>query len=110
MEITQQKKLAQHIFRLLKVSEIVFPVGRTPKGNLGIRFTAGWDDFEMLLDSVPLTTTDFLNDDNNIALKKILEKYLFEPKYETPIAIGTLSVSEGLTVEGKKRGRPKKVK
>lgn len=78
MELSNQKRLANHIFRLLKVNEIVIPIGRTNKGNLGLKFTQNSDDFEVYLDAVPLSTKDMLADDNNIELKKMLEKYLFE--------------------------------
>lgn len=78
MTLQDTKKLAQHIFRLLKVDEIVIPIGRTNKGNLGIAFNKNSSDFQIMLDAVPLTTNDMLRDDNNIELKKMLEKYLFE--------------------------------
>lgn len=78
MILENNKKLAKHIFRLLKVDEIVILIGRTNRGNLGIRFSANSEDFEIYLDAVPLTTKDILKDDNNIELKKMLEKYLFE--------------------------------
>lgn len=79
MELNSQKKLVAHICRLLKVTEIVFPIGRTNKGNLGLKFQAGQEDFDIMLDAVPLSTKDMLVDDNNIELKGILEKYLFTP-------------------------------
>ncbi len=78
MTISNQRKLAGYIIRLLKVNDIIFPIGRTNKGNFGIRFSANGEDFEMYLDAVPLSTKDVLNDDNNIELKKMVEKYLFE--------------------------------
>lgn len=78
MEISNQKKLSKHIFRLLKVTDITYPIGRTSKGNLGIRFTENGEDFDIMLDSIPLSTKDIMNDDNNIELKKMLDKYLFE--------------------------------
>lgn len=77
MTLDTQKKLVKHIFRLLKVNEIIIPIGRTNKGNLGFKFTQNSEDFEIYLDAVPLSTKDILADDNNIELKKILEKYLF---------------------------------
>lgn len=80
MELTNQKKLAQHIFRLLKVNEIVFSIGRTNKGNLGLKFTQNSDDFEIMLDAVPLSVKSIIDDDNNIELKRMLEKYWFESK------------------------------
>lgn len=81
--LENQKKLSKHIFRLLKVNEIVFPIGRTNKGNLGLKFTDNSEDFEIYLDAVPLSTKDVLNDENNIELKKMLEKYLFDTKLVT---------------------------
>lgn len=77
MNIETTKKLAAHIFRLLKVNEVVFPIGRTNKGNLGLKFQANSDDFEIYLDAVPLPTKSMLEDDNNIELKKMIEKYWF---------------------------------
>ncbi len=77
MEMNAQHKLMQHIIRLLKVSEIVIPIGRTSKGNLGLKYSYNRDDFEMIIDAVPLSTKDSLNDENNIELKKMIEKYMF---------------------------------
>ena len=120
MTLETQKKLAQHIFRLLKVNEIVFPIGRTNKGNLGLKFTEGNNDFEIMLDAVPLSTKDMLQDDNNIELKKMLEKYWFDSEKQpiiaqhyTPIFVkGELAtpgeaVDEILDIPKKQRGRPK---
>jgi hypothetical protein len=70
----------------------------------------------MYLDAVPLTTNDVLRDDNNIELKKMLEKYLFEDSITvykgqsvgmsvSPELIKTLTESTP-----KKRGRPSKKK
>lgn len=115
MEIVHTKKLASHIFRLLKVTEIVFPIGRTNKGNLGLKFTSNNDDFEIMLDAVPLSTKDTLNDDNNIELKRMLEKYWFENKGEITYTTRqdfalpkTILGDKVNTVPetGKKRGRP----
>lgn len=78
MEIADYQKLSKHIFRLLKVQEIVFPIGRTNKGNLGIRFSANTDEMEIVLDAVALSTKSMTEDDNNIELKKMIEKYWFE--------------------------------
>lgn len=106
MTIQNQKKFANHVFRLLKVSEIVVPIGRTNKGNLGVKFTSGNEDFEVYLDAVPLPIKDALNDDNNIELKKVIEKYLFEqiqPTFQTNAVLES-------TLYPKKRGRPSKKK
>lgn len=122
MELSNTKKLTQHIFRLLKVSEIVIPIGRTPKGNLGLKFSANQEDFEMLLDSVPLSIKDSLNDENNIELKRMLEKYLFDQpqlyydaasksvKEVTRQFLANEVVKDVLKQPKKKRGRPAKVK
>lgn len=114
MELTETKKLAQHIFRLLKVTEIIFPIGRTNKGNLGVKFSASSDDFEIMLDAIPLSTSDFLNDENNIELKKMLEKYWFEqPTFDEKgwnIPLSSSISVPVLPVNIKKRGRPAKTK
>lgn len=78
MTIQNQKKLASHIYRLLKVNELIFPICRTNKGNLGLRFNSQNDDYEMYLDAVPLPTSSVIDNENNIELKRMLEKYLFE--------------------------------
>lgn len=86
MTLNETKKLAAHIFRLLKVTEITFPIGRTNKGNLGLKFTNNSDDFEIMLDAVPLSTKDSLDDDNNIELKQSLKMYWFDSEaLDTPI-------------------------
>lgn len=112
MTKSEQGKLAKHILRLLKVDEIIFPICRTSKGNFGLRYGVNTDDYEMYLDAVPLPTKDILNDENNIELKKMLEKYLFE---DTNIITGSsysLTYSSSTTPEValvqpvKKRGRP----
>lgn len=117
MTLEQKKKMSAHIFRLLKVTEISFPIGRTNKGNLEIKFNSNTDDFEITLDSVPLATKDMLTDDNNIELKKLLTYYLFEQQqYSAMTFIPTLTTANTNILtetipapEKKKRGRPKKV-
>lgn len=122
MTISNQRKLANHIFRLLKTNELIFPICRTSRGNLGLRFTPNNDDYEMYLDAVPLTTTDVLRDDNNIELKKMLEKYLFEDSIKGIITLPQLKETyiavtqsappneQKANKEVKKRGRPSKKK
>lgn len=83
MKLSDQKKLSKHICRLLKVSEITYPIGRTPNGNLGITFNVNSEDFYLMFDSVPLSTSNFLEDENNIELKKMIEKYMFEQEMTT---------------------------
>lgn len=91
MTLSETKKLSKHICRLLKVSEINFPIGRTPKGNLGLVFNANTDDFDMLLDSVPLSTASNIEDENNIELKKMIEKYLFSPEQTVHFPTSTIT-------------------
>jgi len=134
MELTQTKKIVAHIMRLLKVNYIDFPIGRTNKGNLALKFDDS-GDFTMMLDSVPLSTKNILEDENNIELKKMIEKYWFENVaqqfYPTHTALsekgyeelaklvdnGTIHATVGKVVDragnditdkvlGKKRGRP----
>ncbi len=94
METPNHKKLNQHISRLLKVNEIVFPICRTNKGNFGIKFDASGENFDMYLDAVPLPTKNLLDDDNNIELKKILEKYLFDTNKATLSIVQKIHGSE----------------
>lgn len=110
MELENTAKFAQHILRLLKVQEITFPIGRTNKGNLGIKFTTANDEYEMVLDAVPLKTVSLTEDDNNIELKRMLEKYWFDNKKDI------FGVQNYLTPDGikpieektfKPKGRPK---
>lgn len=78
MTLQETNKLAKHICRLLKVKDINIPIARTPKGNLGLVFNDNNDEFVMMLDSVPLNTFNILEDENNIELKKMIEKYWFD--------------------------------
>lgn len=78
MELNNAQRLAKNIFRLLKVNEISFPIGRTNKGNLTIVFNDSKEDFDLFLDSVPLPTKSLLEDDKNIELKQMVEKYWFD--------------------------------
>jgi hypothetical protein len=114
MELQDQKKLAQHIFRLLKVTEITFTIGRTNKGNLSIKFSANNDDYEMMLDAVPLTTKSLTEDENNIELKRMLEKYWFDTSTPTQHIMTKFTRFEANElpatvekIEAKKKGRPK---
>jgi len=99
MTLETQKKLAGHILRLLKVSYIDFPLGRTNKGNLTIRFGDS-GDFTMFLDSVPLPIKDTLQDENNIELKRMLEKYWFEESQMTPMRILAKTIGPDFEVVG----------
>lgn len=77
MNLEEQKKLANHIIRLLKVRTVSFPIGTTDKGTLSLKYTENTDGYEIILDAVPLTTSSIMEDENNIELKAMLEKYLF---------------------------------
>ncbi len=120
MTIENQKKLAAHIFRTLKVQEIVFPIGRTNKGNLGLKFSSNNDEYEIMLDAVPLKTTSILEDENNIELKKMLEKYLFDKEEkgfkwtrvikaanQSETNLKTVFAEDFIPAAPKQKGRPK---
>lgn len=118
MELDNQKKLAKHIFRLLKVQEIVFPIGRTNSGNLGIKFSANNEEYEIMLDAVPLSTNSVIHDENNIELKKMLEKYWFEHSSVSAVSQSIITathadrdplfvVTTSEEIPKKKGGRPK---
>lgn len=72
---TNIQKVANGVFRLLKVNSISYPIGRTEKGDLAIRYTKDKEGWEILLDSVPLNEKEI----DNRELKAILMKYLYEP-------------------------------
>lgn len=74
MDEENSLKLANHIFRLLKVNSISIPVGKTDKGDLAIKYTKDKDDYEILLDSVPQDEKQY----DTRELKSILTKYLYE--------------------------------
>lgn len=112
--LNDQKKLAGHICRLLKVTEIIFPIARTHKGNLGLAFNVNNDDYVMMLDSVPLSVSNPLEDENNIELKKMIEKYLFSEEItvykHAAVGFSTMNLIDYPTVvvgHKKKKGRPK---
>ncbi len=108
MTLNDQQKLSNHICRLLKVPEITFPIGRTAKGNLGIVFSEKNKGFDLMLDSVPLSTNSILEDENNIELKAMVEKYFFENK-EVVMFTRSQGFEPSVPVEApkKKGGRPK---
>lgn len=112
MTLSQQTRINKHIFRLLKINQITYPIGRTSKGNLGLTFNDKNDDFDMTLDSIPLNTQSALDDENNIELKKLLTKYLFEnediiqwPSTRPIVSNDPMAFAEG--TPKKKGGRPK---
>lgn len=123
MTLQNQKKLSRHICRLLKIHEITWSLGRTPKGNLGLTFSENIDDFVISLDSVPLLTDSVMTDENNMELKRMIAKYFFaeEPTpfektyqaataYKDSIEVTNSVVTKEITesAQPKKRGRPAK--
>lgn len=100
--LSNQKKFAMHVCRLLKVTYLNLPVGRTDKGNFSIIFNEN-GDWDMMLDSVPLSTKNVLTDENNIELKRMVEKYLFE---QETIAITTKPELDGPSLEKITEGIP----
>lgn len=95
-------RLSKHMCRLLKVPEVHWTIARTGKGNIALAFNNNNDEFDIFLDSVPLSTKNSLDDENNIELKKMVEKYLFSnEKVEFPIRVPQVK-GESLTVSIKK--------
>lgn len=78
MTLSEQTKFAAHIQRLLKVSSVSFPIARTEKGNLEVMFTKDQEGYTILLDAVPQKAEDILNDENNIELKRAIQRYFFD--------------------------------
>lgn len=109
MTLHEVKKLTAHICRLLKVTEITYPIGRTNKGNLGLKFAANSNDFEIMLDAVPLSTKDLLDDENNIEMKKMIEKYWLEQEPTHFMADMSLKPTVHLLSTKKRAGHGKKV-
>lgn len=110
MTLQNTKKLANHICRLLKVSDIIIPIGRTSKGNFGLRFSANQEEYEMYLDAIPLSTKSIIDDDNNIELKKMVERYVFDDSIKSFIVTNSPIIPQETipTPTPKKRGRPAK--
>lgn len=73
MTLSESKKLAEHIMRLLKVRNVSFPIAHTEKGPMSIKYTKDQDNYEIVLDAVPLDQKAY----DNRELKSILEKHLF---------------------------------
>lgn len=107
MTLQNQKKLSSHIIRLLKVPEITYPIGRTLKGNLGITFSEN-TDYTITLDSIPLSTKSIYDDENNIELKRMIEKYLFEADQNMTFSVPFVPTTSTarLSPIKKKGGRP----
>lgn len=83
MTTQEQNKLANHIMRLLKVRSVSFPVALTDKGPLSVKYTVDQPEYEIVLDAVPLTTDSVMNDESNIELKAMLERYFFDSQVIT---------------------------
>ncbi len=77
----QETKLAGHIMRLLKVRQVSFPIARTTKGDLWIKYSQDTEGPVVILDAVPLDLEDF----NNKELAGLLERYLYTGQLETII-------------------------
>lgn len=73
MTLTETKKVAANTIRLLKVRYVQFPVAMTEKGPLTIKFYKDQEDYEIILDSVPLDLKDY----DNRELKSVFEKHFF---------------------------------
>lgn len=112
MTLKQTMKFANHVFRLLKITDLSFPIGRTNKGELSMKFTKDREDFEIILDAVPLNLKEY----DNRELKSLVEKYIFESEADYTINISAPVVQQASTativklLPKKKRGRPAKVK
>ncbi len=68
-----EQKLASHIMRLLKVRQVSFPIAKTVKGDLWVKYSEDTEGAVIILDAVPLDLEDF----NNKELVGLLEKYLY---------------------------------
>lgn len=77
MTLFEQEKLAKHIQRLLKIRYVQIPIATTEKGPLSIKFTKDQEEFDLILDAVPLAING-LDNENNRELKILLCKYLFD--------------------------------
>lgn len=74
MNLKETASFAGNIQRLLKVRNVSLPVVLTEKGWLQIKYIKDSDEYQILLDSVPLDMKEY----DNRELKAMLEKYLFE--------------------------------
>lgn len=117
MTLQNTAKLSKHLCRILKVPEIQWTIARTAKGNISLGFNENTEDFVVYLDSIPLSTKSMLDDENNIELKNMIEKYYFAEKsleigWNPPVSeTTTLKItpveSEIVHMTVKKGGRPK---
>lgn len=73
MTLEQTGKVVANIQRLLKVRQVSLDVARTEKGMLAIKYIKDTEDYQILLDSVPLDMKEY----DNRELKLMLETYLF---------------------------------
>lgn len=122
------QKFAKNIFRLLKVTELSLFLGKTNKGDLSIKFVKDTEDFEIILDAVPLRLgTGHIDAYDYNELRKIIKNYSFAEKLviaekapepiipiqgtnniqPEPVCITSTTDS---TTEPKKRVRPSKAK
>ncbi len=93
--------MAAHIMRILRVRYVSFPIAKTEKGDLYIKFIKDQDNYELVLDAVPLSMLEY----DNRELNSLILKYLYpEPILSAPEAIAVIQ-KESKEV---KRGRPKK--
>lgn len=116
MTTEQRKKFSAHIQRLLKVRRVSFPIANTEKGPLSLTYTKDAQDFEIILDAVPLN----MNDYDNRELKAMAEKYLFEKESDgfdghivsvdqsVDIKMENVFAADLIPEAPKKRGRPAK--
>lgn len=74
MTLEQHKKVAENTMRLLKVRYVSYLLAKTEKGDIWVKFTKDQDNYDLILDAVPLDLKDF----NNSQFKKLVEKYWFE--------------------------------
>lgn len=74
MTLGQEKKLAEHIMRLVKVRQVSFPLCVTERGPLSMKYIKDQEHPEIVLDAVPLDLNEF----NHKELKRLLEGYLYE--------------------------------
>lgn len=73
MTLSDTRKAAENIIRLLKVRYAHFPIAMTEKGPLTIKFLKDTEDYEIVLDAVPLDMKIY----ENRELKSVLEKTFF---------------------------------
>lgn len=107
MTLHEAQKVAQTIMRILKVRNVKYPIATTEKGPLNIQFLKDKEEYEIVLDAVPLDMKEY----DNRELKNILEKYWFTSRESYPVRIPPELVDRVLQDNEffpiKKVGRPK---